>query len=93
MAEELRQLREVDCSISSLENKLDTYATTQVYVKRLRSAPGVGPRLSEAVVAIINDPHRFKNGRQVGAYAGLAPRVFQSGEMDRKGGITGAGNR
>ncbi|MCH7702655.1 MAG: transposase [Planctomycetes bacterium] len=27
------------------------------------------------------------------AYAGLVPRVFHSGKMDGKGGITGAGNR
>jgi transposase len=93
LAEELRQLREVDCSISSVEKKLDAYAATKQYVKRLRSAPGVGPRLSEAVVAIIDDPHRFKKGRQVSSYAGLVPRVFQSGTMDRKGRITGAGNR
>lgn len=93
LAEELRQLREVECSISSVEKTLDRYAATQQSVKRLRSAPGVGPRLSEAVAAIIDDPHRFKNARQVAAYAGLAPRVFQSGTMDRKGSITGAGNR
>jgi len=93
LAEELRQLREVECSIGSVEKQLDTYAAEKRHVKRLRSAPGVGPRLSEAVVAIIDDPHRFKNGRQVAAYAGLVPRVFQSGKMDRKGGITGAGNR
>jgi len=93
LAEELRQLREVDCSIRSVEKKLDAYAATKQHVKRLRSTPGIGPRLSEAVVAIIDDPHRFKKGRQVAAYAGLVPRVFQSGKMDRKGGITGAGNR
>ncbi len=93
LAEELRQLREVECSIGSVEKRLDAYAATKQHVKRLRSAPGVGPRLSEAVAAIIDDPNRFKNGRQVAAYAGLVPRVFQSGKMDRKGGITGAGNR
>ena len=27
------------------------------------------------------------------AYAGLVPRVFPSGKVDRKGGLTGAGNR
>jgi transposase len=94
LAEELRQLREVDGSIASVEKQLDRYAMTkQPVVKRLRSAPGVGPRLSEAVAAILDDPHRFKNGRQVAAYAGLVPRVFQSGSVDRKGRITGAGNR
>jgi transposase len=93
LAEELRQLREVECSIGSVEEQLDCYAAKKRHIKRLRSAPGVGPRLSEAVAAIIDDPHRFKNGRQVAAYAGLVPRVFQSGTMDRRGSITGAGNR
>jgi len=93
LAEELRQLREVECSISSVEKQLDAYAAKKQAIKRLRSAPGVGPRLSETVAAIIDDPHRFKNARQVAAYAGLVPRVFQSGSVDRKGRITGAGNR
>jgi transposase len=93
LAEELRQLDEVSCSISTIEQRLNAYAETQPAVQRLRSAPGVGPRLSEAVVAVLDNPQRFKNGRQVAAYAGLVPRVFQSGAVDRKGRITGAGNR
>jgi hypothetical protein len=43
-------------------------------------------------VACIDDPHRFKNGRQVAAYFGLVPRQFQSGETDRNGRITKRGN-
>lgn len=93
LAEELRQLDEVCCALSSVEQRLDAYAAKNRHIRRLRSAPGVGPRLSEAAAAIIDDPHRFKNGRQVAAYAGLVPRVFQSGSVDRKGRITGAGNR
>ena len=93
LGEELRQLREVECAIGSVEKRLDTYAATQPAVKKLRGVPGVGPRLSETVAAILGDPHRFKNGRQVAAYAGLVPRVFQSGNTERKGRITGAGNR
>lgn len=93
LAEELRQLDAVNVAIGSIEERLDAYAATKPQVRRLRSAPGVGPRLSEAVAAVIGDPRRFKNGRQVAAYAGLVPRVFQSGSVDRKGRITGAGNR
>jgi len=26
------------------------------------------------VAAILDDPHRFENGRQVGCYVGLTPR-------------------
>ena len=93
LAEELRQLDEVSRSIGSVERRLNAYAENKPAVQKLRSAPGVGPRLSEAVVAVLDNPRRFKNGRQVAAYAGLVPRVFQSGSVDRKGRITGAGNR
>ncbi len=62
-------------------------------VQRLRTIPGVGPRLSELVVAVIDDPHRFKSGKQVGAYAGLVPRQIASGTMDRQAGITKSGHR
>ena len=79
--------------IRSVERRLDAHAAKSQPAKRLRSTPGIGPRLSEIVVAMIDDPHRFKNGKQVAAYAGLVPRVFQSGSVDRKGRITGAGNR
>jgi len=60
-------------------------------VQLLRTIPGVGPRLAELVVAWVDDPHRFRSGREVGAYAGLAPRRFQSGEADRHGRISKAG--
>jgi transposase len=54
--------------------------------------PGVGPRLAEAVAATLDRPDRFRNGRQVGAYAGLTPKRYQSGQSDRHGRITRAGN-
>src|SRR5262249_58419748 len=39
----------------------------------------------------LGDPKRFASGKQVGAFAGLVPRQFQSGESDRKGRITRRG--
>jgi transposase len=62
-------------------------------VRRLRTIPGVGPRLAEIVVATLDDPHRFKSRREVAAYAGLVPRQFESGTMSRQGRITGAGQK
>jgi len=47
--------------------------------------------MSEMVVAVLGDPRRFKNVRQVGSYVGLVPRRHQSGEMDRYGRISKAG--
>jgi hypothetical protein len=57
----------------------------------LQQVKGVGPRLAEALVAHIDDPHRFKSARQVSAYVGLVPRQFESGTMKRVGRITRRG--
>jgi len=75
----------------SLDKKLDELGEADARVIRLQTIPGVGPRLSELVVAVIDDPRRFKNAREVGAYAGLTPRRYQSGQMDRSGRISKAG--
>jgi transposase len=91
--EELAQYDQVTECIVRVEKKLDELAASDPRVKLLRTIPGVGPRLAEAVVAIVDDPHRFKRGKQVASYCGLVPRQFQSGAMDRHGRITGAGDR
>jgi transposase len=91
--EELMQYDQITACIRRVEQKLDALADCDDRVKLLRTVPGVGPRLAEAVVAIIDDPHRFQRGKQVASYCGLVPRQFQSGQMDRMGRITGAGDR
>jgi len=90
---ELEQLDELCERIVELDERLDAIGTADDRVGRLRTIPGVGPRLSEMVVAMIDDPHRFKSVRQVGAYAGLVTRRYQSGAMDRSGRISKAGCR
>jgi transposase len=44
--------------------------------------PGVGRLTALAFVAAIDDPDRFRRSRDVGAYLGLVPRRYQSGEID-----------
>lgn len=91
--EELAQYDQVTECIVRVEKKLDALAADDPRVKQLRTTNGVGPRLAEALVAVIDNPHRFKRGKQVAAYCGLVPRQFQSGTMNRQGRITGAGDR
>jgi transposase len=88
---ELEQLDALCQRIAQLDHKLDALGAADARVRRLRTIPGVGPRLSELTVAMIDDPHRFQNARQVGAYAGMVPRRYQSGDMDRSGRISKAG--
>jgi len=88
---ELEHLDELCRRVVELDRKLDALGEADARVRRLRTIPGVGPRLSELVVAMIDDPNRFASARQVSAYAGLVPRRYQSGEMDRSGRISKAG--
>jgi transposase len=93
LAEELLQYERVEESIKRVEQKLDELAKADGRVRMLRTAACVGPRLAEAVVAVIDDPHRFTRGKQVAAYIGLTPRQMQSGAMERQGRISRQGHR
>jgi transposase len=88
---ELKMLEAVSGLIKEADKKLDAIAAKDGRVTRLRTIPQVGARLAELVVAMIDNPHRFKNARQVSAYAGLVPKQYQSGQMNRLGRITGQG--
>lgn len=88
---ELESLDHLQKQIDALDRQLDALGERDHRVIRLMTIPGVGPRLGELAAAILDDPHRFKNARQVSAYAGLVPRRYQSGQMDRSGRISKAG--
>lgn len=61
--------------------------------RRLMTIPGVGPLTALAFTAAIDDPDRFRRSRDLGAYLGLVPRRYQSGEIDYVGGISKVGDR
>jgi transposase len=61
--------------------------------RRLMTIPGVGQLTALAFVAAIDDPSRIRRSRDVGAYLGLVPRRYQSGEVDYVGGISKCGDR
>lgn len=92
---ELRMMGQLDELIEAADAKLDALAAQDNErgrrVRLLQTIPGVGPRLAEMVVAWIDDPTRFRTGREVGSYAGLTPKRYQSGESDRHGRISKAG--
>jgi transposase len=61
--------------------------------RRLMTIPGVGQLTALAFTAAIDDPERFRRSRDVGAYLGLVPRRYQSGEVDYTGSISKCGDR
>lgn len=61
-------------------------------VQRLQTAPFIGPVTAAAFVATVDDVGRFAHAHQLQAYLGLVPRELSSGETQRRGHITKAGN-
>jgi len=88
---ELTQLDAIGLQLIAIEKKLDEIGKRDPRVVRVMTIDGVGPRTAEALVAAIDDPHRFDNARQVSAYFGLVPKQYQSGETDRNGRISKRG--
>jgi len=88
---ELDLLEMIDAQIKVVDQTLDALGKTSEPIKRLQQVKGVGPRLAEALVAHLDDPHRFRTARQVSAYVGMVPKQFESGTMKRVGRITRRG--
>ena len=75
-----------------LDNRTRKMAHADPVCVRLMSVPGVGFITALTFKAGVDDPHRFKRSRTVGAYFGLTARRFQSGEMDIDGHISKCGD-
>ena len=82
----------VSREIVDLNRKLLVLARDDVESRRLMTVPGVGPMTALAFRAAIDEPARFKRSRSVGAYFGLTPRRYASGEMDWSGRISKCGD-
>lgn len=57
----------------------------------LRQIPGYGPVVTLAVLSSLDNPNRFKRSGQVASYAGLVPSTRDSGDSQKRGGITHQG--
>ena len=93
LALELTQLRAVQQQLDTVEEKLNALGAADARVQLLRTIPGVGPRLAEAIVTLLVDPDRFRKAGEVSAYIGMVPKELDSGETERRGRITRQGNR
>lgn len=59
---------------------------------REMSTPGVGALVALTYRSAVDDPTRFGKSSTVGAYFGLTPKKYQSGETDRDGGVSKVGD-
>ena len=78
--------------IRAYDRQLRAAARGHEAASRLMTIPGVGLLTALAFCSTVDDPRRFKRSEDVGPYLGLTPRVHQSGEVERTGRITKAGD-
>jgi transposase len=93
LAMDLARLREADLHVQAATERLDRLLDACPAAQDLLTVDGVGPRTVEAIIATIDNPLRFANQKDIGAYTGLVPRVLQSGSYLRHGRVTKAGDR
>jgi transposase len=83
----------VIAAVAAIDGDIKRLVRASDACRRLMTIPGVGQLTALAFNAAIDDPERFKRSRDIGAYLGLVPRRYQSGEIDYTGGISKCGDR
>jgi transposase len=93
IAEALAVIELFDERLAPLERELRQAAKADARVILLKTIPGVGDLLGLTLASEIGDVSRFSTPRKLVGYAGLAPRVNQSGDRSRTGALSKAGSR
>jgi transposase len=89
----LRLIDELDREIAACESELRRLGADHRYVPLLLTVPGIGWVLAYTIAAELGDIGRFPTPRKLAGYSGLCPRVYQSGESDRRGPLSKQGPR
>ena len=78
--------------ISLLDQELLKIARQDKDTRLLMTAQGIGPITALTYKAEIFDPSRFPNSRTVGAYLGMTPTQYSSGETQKQGRLSKCGS-
>ena len=87
----LELIDHLDIQIAGIEADLRREGADHPYVPLLLTVPGISWILAYTIAAEIGDITRFESPKKLCGYSGLCPRVYQSGETDRRGRLTKQG--
>jgi transposase len=88
----LEAWRAVREQVLALDRQAHAVAKRDARCRLLLTAPGVGTITALAYVAAVERPEEFRNARAVGAWVGLTPARYQSGQVDYSGRISRQGD-
>jgi transposase len=89
----LELIDELDSEIDRCELELQQLGASHRYVPLLLTVPGVAWVLAYTIAAEIGEIARFSSPSKLAGYTGLCPRVYQSGQSDRRGSLSKQGPR
>lgn len=89
----LTVLKSLTDSISQLNEQLKQMQNDDLTHQLARTLPWAGPLTAAVLIHELGDVTRFTSSRAVASYAGLVPRVSQSGDTAHHGRLTKRGNR
>jgi transposase len=87
----LRLIDEFAREIAACERELRALGAEHRYVPLLLTCPGIAWVLAYTIAAEIGDIARFPHPKKLASYSGLCPRVYQSGDSDRRGPLSKQG--
>ena len=76
------------CEFTKLHREMLKIARVDNVWRRLMTTLGVRALVALTYRSAVDDPTRFGKSTTVGAYFGLTPKKYQSGETDRDGGVS-----
>jgi transposase len=79
--------------IKVLDSRVRSFAKANATARLFMTAPGVGAVTALSVASAYDDPARFSRSSSAGAYLGLTPRRYESGEISRNGRISKRGSK
>ncbi len=88
----LALIADFDRELAAAKREIQACAKDDQRVSVLTRIPGVGAFIALLVVAEVGDVSRFPSARHLGSWAGLTPRVRNSGERVRLGSISHQGS-
>lgn len=76
-----REINNKEKQIEVLENEMEkiTREHHPELFERLKSVPGIGKRTAMMLIVVTDGFTKFENSKQLSAYIGLSPRIFESG--------------
>jgi transposase len=93
IAEAMLQARDaLRAEFGKLHRAMLSIARGDEVCRRLMTVPGVGALIAVTFTSAVDNPERFARSKAVGAYVGLTPKKYQSGETDITGAVSRVGD-